>query len=265
MSTALESPRKESLAGNLDTSFLKILALLFMLVDHLGAAIFKDVPELRIIGRMAFPLYAWCLVVGAVKTRNTFRYGSRLLLLGVVSQPLYMMALNHTWTDFNILFSLLIGLAAIYGIQRKVCLSQFWGPALCYVLLGLVRVDYGWRGLTFILVLYGARNSRGGLVAAFMAYALFWGASTGPVVSLFGYALPFFAWPGIGDVLSALFRVQGMIWLSLPLVALPTRTSVRMPQWLGYALYPMHLALLIVLRLWLGGAAWPLLLKGFFF
>lgn len=265
MQAIVESPKKDIIAGNLDTSFLKILALLFMIVDHLGASIFPGMQELRVIGRMAFPLYAWCLVVGSVKTRNVFRYGLRLLLLGVIAQPLYMMALSHTWTDLNILFSLLVGLVAIYGIQRRVFLSQFWVPALCYLLLGYLKVDYGWRGLTFILVLYGARQTRGGLIAAYMAYAFFWGMSGGSsqVAQLFGLPLSFSSWPGVGVPLSILFHMQSMIWLSLPLVVFSTRTDTRMPQWLGYALYPMHLVLIILLRLFAGDASLAALTRGF--
>lgn len=239
----------ERIAGNMDTSFLKVLALVLMLVDHLGASIWRDIPELRIIGRMAFPLYAWCLVVGSVKTRSPLRYGLRLLALAVVSQPLYMMALRHTWTDLNILFTLLIALIAIQGIRARWMGSQLWLPALCYLVLGYLKVDYGWKGVTFILILYLARESRQGIFAAFVAYALFWGSTSIPVNSLFGWNLPFAALGGLGTVLSALFRLQGMVWLSLPLILFPTHTNVRLPKWLGYGLYPMHLILLILLQM----------------
>ena len=160
--TTVKERRSGELAGNLDTSFLKVLALCFMFIDHLGAAVLPRVGELRMIGRMALPLYAWCLVVGSVKTHNAPRYALRLLGLAVLSQPLYMMALNHTWTDLNILFLLFIAQVALQGIRARFMGSQIWVPALCYVLLGFVQVDYGWRGLTFILILYMARGSRGG-------------------------------------------------------------------------------------------------------
>lgn len=254
--------RNETLAGNTDTSLLKVLALVFMLVDHLGAVIFSGVPEMRVIGRMAFPLYAWCLVVGSVKTSNPLRYGLRLLGLALISQPLYMMALNHSWTDFSILFMLLIALVAIQGIRARFLGSEIWVPALCYLLLGYIKVDYGWRGLTFILLLYLARGSKNGLVATYLAYALFWGSTSSAVTSLFGYPLTFLSLPGIGTALSALFRLQGMIWLSLPLIALQTNTGFKMPKWLGYGLYPLHLILLIVLRL-MNGATFAALVQGF--
>jgi len=254
--------RDTMIAGNLDTSFLKILALMFMLCDHIGAAFFPTVPELRIIGRMAFPLYAWCLVVGSVKTRSPLRYGLRLLGLALLSQPLYMMALNHNWEYLNILFALLIALTAIQGIRLKWYGSQFWVPALCYVLHGFLQVDYGWKGLTFILLLYLARENRQGLIAAYLSYALFWGASSQTVQQILGIPLVFLKWQGIGMLLSAFFRLQGMVWLSLPLIAGKTHVYPRMPQWVGYALYPGHLLVLIALKL-LGGYTFEMLMLGF--
>ena len=258
----MKRPQSEEIAGNLDTSFLKVLALLLMLIDHLGATLWTHIPELRVLGRMAFPLYAWCLVVGSVKTANPLRYGLRLLGLALLSQPLYMMALQHTWTDLNILFTLLIALIAIQGIRIRRLGSQFWVPALCYVLLGFIRVDYGWKGLTFILVLYLARSSRSGLIAAYLAYSLFWGSSSSIVRSLFGVSLSFLEWRGIGNVLSAFFRLQGMVWLSLPLIAAKTHCNVRLPKWLGYGLYPLHLILLIALK-WLDGYSFAMMTRGF--
>ena len=260
--TTVKERRSGELAGNLDTSFLKVLALCFMFIDHLGAAVLPRVGELRMIGRMALPLYAWCLVVGSVKTHNAPRYALRLLGLAVLSQPLYMMALNHTWTDLNILFLLFIAQVALQGIRARFMGSQIWVPALCYVLLGFVQVDYGWRGLTFILILYMARGSRGGLAAAYLAYALFWGSTSSQVNSLFGYPLTFLMWDGLGPVLAAFFRLQGMIWLSLPLILCPTRTELRLPGRLGYWLYPIHLVVLILIRL-MTGTGFDVLVRGF--
>lgn len=262
MSNTSSVRNEAAIAGNLDTSFLKILALLFMLCDHIGAAFFPTFLELRIIGRMAFPLYAWCLVVGSVKTRNPVRYGLRLLMLALLSQPLYMMALNHNWEYLNILFALLIALIAIQGIRLKWYGSQIWMPALCYVLHGYIRVDYGWMGLTFILLMYLARENRQGLIAAYLAYALFWGASSQTVQQFFGMPLSFLKWPGVGLVLSAFFRLQGMVWLSLPLIAGKTHVDLRMPKWLGYALYPAHLLVLIGLKLF-NGYTFEMLTLGF--
>ena len=67
------------LAGNTATGALKLIALCFMMIDHMGKMLFPQVPEMRILGRIAFPLYAWCMVVGFHYTRNPWRYSARVL------------------------------------------------------------------------------------------------------------------------------------------------------------------------------------------
>lgn len=240
------------LQGNTDTSFLKVLALCIMLVDHIGASIFTGIPELRYIGRIAFPLYAWCLVVGSVKTRNAPRYIGRLLLLAVVSQPIYMVALNHDWQTLNILFTLSLALMGIYGVRQKRFGSQFWAPVLCLLVSCFVKVDYGWKGILFIYVLYGCRKSRSALAMGILAYALFWGGSNTAITQLFGVALPWVGYAPLNNVLSCFLRTQTLVWLAIPLIVLPTQVRLTLPKWLGYALYPMHLILLILLRLAFG-------------
>ena len=43
-------------AGNTATVWLKIIALVFMFIDHSGKMLFSGVPEMRILGRIAFPI-----------------------------------------------------------------------------------------------------------------------------------------------------------------------------------------------------------------
>lgn len=107
------------LAGNTATGALKLIALCFMMIDHMGKMLFPQVPEMRILGRIAFPLYAWCMVVGFHYTRNPWRYALRILLVGLVSQPLYMVALNHTWHEPNIFLTLFFALLALMAVEEK--------------------------------------------------------------------------------------------------------------------------------------------------
>ena len=75
------------------TSFqLKLWASLFMLVDHAGVAFFDDNLAMRAIGRLSMPIFAFLLVEGFRHSHNLANYFSRLVLLGIVSQPLYMFA-----------------------------------------------------------------------------------------------------------------------------------------------------------------------------
>lgn len=239
------------LAGNTATGLLKLLAILFMIVDHSGAAIFTNCTELRIIGRIAFPLFAWCVVVGSEYSRSIPRYALRLLLFFAVSQPFYMLALNHTILQFNIFATLFLGLMGIYGIKLKKYGSQILLPALAVLFSCFVSVDYGWRGVAFILLLYGARKTRGGLAAVMIAFCLYWGQSSSIVRSAFGVnfdALNTLT-PYGGTLVSSVLRLQGMAVLALPLMLIPMRCGLRIPKWVAYAAYPAHLMILYLVKL----------------
>ena len=73
------------------TSFqLKFWACLFMLVDHAGVAFFDDNLLMRGIGRLSMPIFAFLLVEGFRRTHHLAPYFARLLLLGLLSQPVYL-------------------------------------------------------------------------------------------------------------------------------------------------------------------------------
>ena len=49
---------------------LQLIAMITMLIDHVGAAFFPDQLEWRVIGRISFPIYAYCIVLGYRHTKN---------------------------------------------------------------------------------------------------------------------------------------------------------------------------------------------------
>ena len=57
-------------AGNLSTGLLKLIALVFMFIDHSGKVLFNNCYEMRLLGRIAFPVYIWCMIVGFHRTRS---------------------------------------------------------------------------------------------------------------------------------------------------------------------------------------------------
>lgn len=75
--------RNPAIAGCTATGMLKILALVFMFIDHAGKMLFPQIAEMRMLGRIAFPLYCWCMVVGISYTRSVPKYLGRLMLIDV--------------------------------------------------------------------------------------------------------------------------------------------------------------------------------------
>ena len=238
--------------GNTNTTALKLIALVFMFIDHAGKMCFPHVPEMRMLGRIAFPLYCWCLVVGASYTRSFPKYLLRIALIGALSQPLYMVVLNHRWSEFNIFLTLFVAVLGLWGLREKKWLSHIWAPVLALILAHFLGVDYGWKGVLLVFLLWAVRDSKPGIAAVMIAFCLFWGASSSAVNKVFGLSLIGLTRTKLGMLLSPFLKLQGLALLSLPLMLWNIPGKWKLPRWTGYAIYPAHLLLLIALEYLMG-------------
>ncbi len=239
-----ETLQKPLVIGNTQTGTLKIIAFICMIMDHTGVVLFPQFQILRLFGRLAFPLFAWCLVVGVEYTRDIKKYMLRLLLLLVISQPFYMLALHHPITKLNIFAPLFLSLLAIYGIREKRYYSHIWMPILVFMVAHFVQMDYGYRGILFILLLYAARKTKSGLCAFMIAYCLFWTQSSSVITNILGISLkPFYAIP----LFSSFSRLQMYAVFALPFMLFPFKKNIRMNKFLSYSIYPLHLLILHLL------------------
>lgn len=242
---------------NKDQSLIKLVAIITMIIDHTGVIFFPGVLWLRMIGRIAFPLFCWGIVIGFERTRDWRVYALRLLLVGAITQPFFMMALTHSWTELNVMATLLLGLLAISGIREKWAFSHIWAPLLSLIVSAAFQMDYGWRGVLLIILMYLARETKGGLAALMVTFCLYWG-SGGTVFprGLVNYltGTPFM--PFNRAMASLLYAVglQSLAILSLPLMLINTNSGLRLPKWFSYLAYPGHLFLLWALHTLLKGA-----------
>lgn len=243
------SARSRVPAGNLATGWLRIIALVFMIIDHCGVTLFPNVPELRMLGRIAFPIYCWNLVVGFHFTRSVPKYLLRILVIGLLSQPLYAIAMNHAITKPNIFLTLLLGLLALWGIRENRWGSAVWAPFLTICLATVLGADYGWRGVVLIILLYAAQDRRSAIAAVMIAFFLFWGTSYGITRSYFGMPVNLSVLPSfLSDPLSCFLRMETYALLSLPFILIRFPKNLPTPLWVGYAMYPAHLLLIMALK-----------------
>lgn len=110
---------------------LKILALVTMLIDHVGYALFPGFMFLRIIGRLAFPIFAYQIAIGYSKTSNLKKYTQRLLIFGLISQIPYSFfnpELQFHPLHLNVMIMFLAAMAAVYtfnlGISKITAFKQ---------------------------------------------------------------------------------------------------------------------------------------------
>lgn len=137
--------------SRLSGNTLKILAALSMLIDHVGLMFFPRVPFLRVLGRLALPIYAFMIAEGCKYTRNRKRYFLTLFLLAAVCQSVYYFVDGTLYFSILVTFSLSVlmvyALDAVKGVPGPVTvLALVSAVAAVYVLNQRFTIDYGFWG-----------------------------------------------------------------------------------------------------------------------
>lgn len=262
---------------------LKMIALVTMLIDHIGAVViwrllegtytirastqmsnyvgdkiivwfFKNqelmytiYENMRLIGRMAFPLYCFLLVEGFLHTRNVKKYAFRLFLFALLSEIPFDFALEGTfWNPMynNVFFTLLLGLLCINCLDWLERMFQRWQEKkwdkfigncikyfLFFVVIGgmsviaeeILMTDYGMSGVVAIALIWLFRSQK---VVGFSSSIL--------ALGLLSSSIEYFA------------------ICMLPFIMKYDGTRGKQTKYVFYAFYPVHLFLLGLICMWLG-------------
>lgn len=203
---------------------LQYMAMFTMLVDHVGVIFFPEVESLRIIGRIAFPLYCWFVVQGYRNTSSLRKYVRRLLLIAFLAQIPYTLALQ-AW-ELNVIFTLTLALICLYVLDLKIEeLFKFWFVVLVSLLSIAIPMDYGLYGILLVIIY---RYYDGWRMAG---YHLFLNSFFFLVYG-FGYWIQFFS------LLGTLMIIYRRMFISLP-----------SNKWIYRSFYPAHLVLLYIIYL----------------
>ena len=153
------------------TSFvLHILAMAFMFCDHLWASIVPGNDWLTVIGRIAFPIFAFMTVEGFFHTKNLGKYVKRLLFFALVSEIPFNLVAGGSFfypVHQNVLWTFLIGIGLMW-INEKVKEKGFFtkvfvaaGTAILGYVLGILSFcDYNGPGVLTVLVFYFFRERK---------------------------------------------------------------------------------------------------------
>ena len=212
---------------------LKYIACGTMLLDHIGASCIESrysyytaAPSalvtldlvLRLIGRLAFPIFCFLLVEGFLHTHSLRQYAGRMLAFALVSELPFDLAFFHTLIyrgHQNVYWTLFFGLCALGCLRHcgeRSAPGIFSALALA-VLAELLRTDYGAIGVLLIVVLYITRASR-------------------PLQCLSGAVAVCYELPA------------PLAFLPVSLYNGQRGRCSRAEQWAFYLFYPAHLALL---------------------
>lgn len=243
-------------------SGLKLVAMISMIIDHIGATflyryfmsaglmsndIYSDITSadvlymlLRVIGRMAFPIYIFLLIEGFMHTRSVVKYLTRLLAFAFISEPFFDIAVcihssrvkQGVLIEFgyqNVFFTLFLGLVTIslMDILIKKVKNQYISFIGCILICGLgmvaayaLHTDYGAIGVLAIVVAYIAKMWKENDAIAVISTVL---------------VLAF-------NDISELFAL-----LDIPIIKRYNHSRGKGMKLLFYAFYPVHLLILGVL------------------
>ena len=147
---------------------LKIIAMVSMLLDHVGLLFFPDIEIFRILGRIAFPIFAYMIAEGCRYTKNRVKYLGMIAGMGIVFQIVYFVAMRSIYQGILITFSLAIVL--IYAIDgfvksQKILVRLASLFAILFVIAFVVvlphflantdfDIDYGVWGILLPVLVY---------------------------------------------------------------------------------------------------------------
>lgn len=219
--------------GFLSGNMLKIIAILTMTIDHIGAYLLPRYLILRIIGRIALPIFAFMIAEGCRYTRNRARYLGTMLGMSFIFQAVYFMVMKSLEMCIFVTFSLSISLIYVLDYARKRkgvsgAVLAFFGVCAVY---GITRflpgriegfsVDYGFWGVMLPVLIYMSSDKWGKLSLTAIGLLLLFNSH--------GY-------------------IQLYAFMALPLLALydGSRGKWKM-KYLFYIYYPLHLVVIYLI------------------
>lgn len=150
---------------------LHIIAMVFMLCDHLWGTVVPGNDWLTCLGRISFPIFAFMIVEGYFHTGNLKNYVKRLFLFALISEIPFNLAMGSRLfypVHQNVLWSFLMAIGFINWNEKAVKSGKWWKRAatavvsviLAYLLGIITMVDFYHAGILTVLVFYFFKNRK---------------------------------------------------------------------------------------------------------
>ena len=228
---------------DISTAALHIIAMLFMLMDHLWATLLPAQDWLTCVGRVAFPIFAFMAVEGYFHTHSFKKYAQRLLVFALLPEITGVYPVHQ-----NVIWTFLLGLSGIHLMETVHKKQKPWAyvtVSVVIVILGSVlgtlgMVDYYGAGVLTVFIFYFFRGRKWWCLAG-QILALYWinvkmlGGLMYPI-RLFGMDME--------------LCQQGLALLALiPIWLYRGRQGYHSKafQYICYAFYPVHMLILVLL------------------
>ncbi len=245
---SMEGKQVRAAGGGISADWLKVTAMVTMLIDHTGVVLFPGDMGWRLIGRIAFPLYVWLLVEGFSHTSDLRRYILRMGAFALISEVPFDLAVSGTavsWEWQNVYWTLVSGLLMLCVLDRIRGRGPVRWILTALAVLGfmiaaeLLGFDYGCTGpfLVFVFYLY----ARCGYPHPAVGFVLFCAVNLlTPVLD--GYPL---SYPAVWLNAAYTAVLEGFGIFSVPLICMYNGVRRwKRGKYFFYLYYPAHLLLL---------------------
>ena len=209
-----------------NVQIIKIIAIVAMLVDHVGLIFFPNIIIFRLIGRLALPLYAFLIAEGMKHTSSRKKYFMRLFFIAIISQPIYIFIID--W-KLNIIFGLILGALSIYFIEKK----QYLFLLITFILPILIPTDYSIFGVILPVIFYFFDKKWVQIVFLYVIFSI--------MIFYYGHYMSIFH----------LFSLFFIYYIPFFTKKLDLKKSFLMSSYFNYFyrfFYPAHLFLLFLLK-----------------
>jgi hypothetical protein len=223
----------------MNSAQLKALACLIMLIDHVGYVFFPNVLWLRVIGRLAFPLFAYFISEGYRRTRDITDYLGRLILFALIAQLPFMYAFNTKSLYLNVFFTLSMGLYAIYNYDKN---KRLYMVIIIAAACQMLNTDYGAYGVLLVFVFNKYHNDFKAMIKNVILLTI--------ITQLAQAGIAYINTPAAYLSRSLLFTlgIQPLCLFSLIFIKLYNGERGAKLKYLFYAFYPVHLIVLGIIR-----------------
>ncbi len=235
----------------LSASTLKIIACIVMTIDHVGAYIRPDLLSLRIIGRLAFPIFAYFIAEGCRYTRHKLKRFLLVFGFAVLCEGVYLIYSGKL--DGGILLTFSFSILLIYQVQalKRALAQRRWGGAVLWLLVltaslvgvygfskYILYVSYGFWGV-LIPVLTALPDYKEGEAPKFFRYL----SGRPQKLALCTLGMIFLCLtPGMA-------KIQIYCLFSVILLALYNgKPGVKKLKYGFYVFYPLHLVVIFLLE-----------------
>lgn len=228
---------------------LKLIALITMIIDHIGYVFFPQYFFMRFIGRLAFPIYAFLISEGIKHTKDIKLYLKNLFILSIISEPFYDLCFNSNINflkNTNTVYTLFLATLSIYifnncknNIEKLLTILSF------LLLTNILMTDYNVFGLILVYIFYFSTNMYKKLLYSFLLI-------TFKFKYIFIYFIHFFVMKNMFVSTKYIFSSFGLYiftLLGLFILSLYNNTLGKKMKYLFYIMYPLHLAIIYFIKM----------------